>query len=202
MKIKKRLRTLHRQIGIFSALWLFVLASSGFILQHKNDWGLDNAFITNTFLLRLYGIGQHTAAFCSGEDCLIQIDQEVLINHNSTMLSNPLRRVAFIDDKWVVETHAEQMWFNRSGEMLQRFDDFEPSPLKPQEIKWLKASADNGLITQAISEVSDSYLSVAQVVFDLHAGITSPSILNDFAALALIFLSLSGLVIYFRKKRR
>lgn len=200
IKLKRFLRKLHRQIGVFAALWLLVLASTGLLLQHRSDWGLNKAFITNQTLLKLYGVGQHSIAFQTDNGFLIQIDKELLINQHKTLFPEPINKVAFRENKWIVETHLGQTWFNHKGEIIQYFDEFGPSPLPAKEIRWLIPSQDKNLITQAIKEGSTSYLSVSQVIFDIHAGITSSSILNDFAALALIFLSLSGLVIYFKKK--
>jgi hypothetical protein len=199
MKIKRLLRKAHRYIGVFAALWLLLLASTGLLLQHSSDWRLDKSFITNQTLLKLYGVGQHVVAFKADNDFLIQIDKELLINQQKTPFSEPIQKVAFREHKWIVETHLGQTWFNQKGEAIQFFDELDPSPLQAEEIRWLTPSHDKNLINQAIKEVSVSYLSVSQVVFDIHAGITTPSTLNDLAAVALIFLSLSGLVIFFRK---
>ncbi len=200
MKIKRLLRATHRQIGFFAALWLLVLASTGMLLQHRSDWGLDKSFITNHSILKFYGVGEHILAFKSDAFHLVQVDKELLINQHKILFPEPIQKVAFREHKWIVETLSSQTWFNQKGEIVQFFDEFDPSPLKPKEAKWLTPCQDKSIITQAIKEVSSSYLSVSQMVFDIHAGITSPSILNDFAAIALIFLSLSGLVIYFRRK--
>ncbi len=200
MKIKRLLRKTHRHIGFFAALWLLLLASTGLLLQHRSDWDLDKSFITNQTLLKLYGVGQHVIAFKTDNGFLIQIDKELLINQQKTLFPEPIQKVAFREHKWIVETHLGQTWFNQRGEIIQYFDELESSPLQAKEIRWLTPSQDKNLIAQAIKEVSSSYLSVSQVVFDIHAGITTPSILNDLAAIALIFLSLSGLVIYFRRK--
>ena len=200
MKIKRLLRKTHRHIGVFAALWLLLLATTGLLLQHRSDWGLDKSFITNQTLLKLYGVGKRVIAFKADNGFLIQVDKELMINQHKTLFPEPIKRVAFREHKWIVETSLGQTWFNQHGEIIQQFDEFDPSPLQAQEIKWLAPSKNKNLIAQAIKEVSASYLSVSQVVFDLHAGITTPSILNDLAAIALIFLSLSGLVIYFRRR--
>ena len=67
---------------------------------------------------------------------------------------------------------------------------------------WSQAIDSESLKIQLIETSTQNYLSYEQLIFDLHAGITSPSLFNDIAALALIFLSISGIIIFFKKSFR
>ncbi len=122
MKIKRLLRKTHRQIGVFAALWLLLLASTGLLLQHRSDWGLDKSFITNQTLLKLYGVGKRVIAFKADNGFLIQVDKELVINQHKTLFPEPIKRVAFREHKWIVETGLGQTWFNQQGEVIQQFD--------------------------------------------------------------------------------
>ena len=68
-------------------------------------------------------------------------------------------------------------------------------------IIWSKQNSNPSSKQKAIALSSKDYLSYEKFIFDIHAGITTAPILNDIAAIALIMLSLSGILLFFRKSK-
>lgn len=62
--MRKHLSKWHRRIGIFAASIAIYLSVTGLMLNHSHDIGLDNSRLSNTVILKLYGIkppaGKHT----------------------------------------------------------------------------------------------------------------------------------------------
>lgn len=82
-----------------------------------------------------------------------------------------------------------------------KLDDLSIKKNIESKIHWAKPKINNKLKKLAIQLTSENYLSYQQLIFDFHAGITTPLLINDIAALALIFLSLSGIVLFLKKRK-
>ena len=64
----------HRRFAVFIALWLVVLAASGLLINHANDWGLDRSPLPASLQRWVYGLESNNEDFCSaapvaGMDC-------------------------------------------------------------------------------------------------------------------------------------
>ena len=46
----------HRRIGLFAVLFIIFLVVTGIALQHSDDLKLTKIFLSNTWLLKYYGI--------------------------------------------------------------------------------------------------------------------------------------------------
>jgi hypothetical protein len=239
MKLKKVMRKFHRYIGLIAGLWLFVLASTGFLLQHSHDWHLDKSYIKSPLLLKTYGIGKQFIAFQQDKHQLLQLDKQIIQDHTSTIkLEESINSAIHQNDYWVLATPAKIIWLNDSGQIIQTLDELDglAIPIKTlginneiiyaqagksivevrtlkqldkntQNIKWSQAQNPEAQLTQelkqqTIQENSQNYLSYQQLIFDIHAAITVPSLLNDIAALSLLYLSISGIILFFRKNKK
>ena len=228
MRLRKFLRRIHRWVGIIASVWLLLLASTGFLLQHKDDWNLSQYHTQSSWLLGVYGIGDDYISYQDGQESLAQLDQQIFINIKaSSKLQESIVGAVYQHPNWVVATASQLIWFDRSGQIFKNMDELDdiPTPITQlglvnqelfiqynQEainvsslevfttpVGWSMASNSDDLKQKLIKKSTKDYLSYEQIIFDLHAGITSPSLFNDFAALALIFLSLSGIIIFFKK---
>jgi len=231
MRLRKFLRKIHRWIGIIASVWLLLLATTGFLLQHKDDWKLDEKYTNSPLLLSLYEIGDQYISFEDQNHTIAQLDHQIFINSQSILkLEDAIIGAIFQDSNWIIATNSQLIWINTEGQILQTMDDMDGLPLpieklgnnnnnilvqsnnqtisidtfQPtrQAITWSIATNSEKLKESLIQTSSHNYLSYQQLIFDLHAGITSPSLFNDIAALALIFLSLSGIIIFFKKSFR
>ena len=228
MRLRKTLRRIHRWVGIIASVWLLLLATTGFLLQHKDDWNLSNYHTQSSWILGVYGIGDNYISYQYKQESLAQLDQQIFINLKaSSKLQETIVGAVYQHPNWVVATSLQLMWLDRSGQIVQSIDELDDMPVPITQIglvnqelfiqhnqqtinvnsletyeapvEWSIASNAGDLKQKLIKISTKNYLSYEQIIFDLHAGITSPSLFNDFAALALIFLSLSGIIIFFKK---
>ena len=234
MRTRKFIRKFHRWVGLIASIWLLVLASTGFLLQHSEKWQLDKKFINNSLILNQYGIAQQYIAFKSDNNVLIQLDKQ-LIQHNipTIKLSETINSAIYHQNNWIIATDSQIMWIDDSGQIIQTMDELDglflpinkiglnnqdfvyssnnklfdsnSEPLNAKlanNIQWSILNTDSSLKQKAIELSSQNYLTYQQFIFDIHAAITTPSLLNDIAAISLIILSLSGIFLFFRKRKR
>lgn len=73
----RRLRLMarwHRRVAVFMAAWLTVLAASGILINHANDWGLDSRPLAEPLQRLVYGIETSGNRYCetapaTGDEC-------------------------------------------------------------------------------------------------------------------------------------
>ena len=63
MRLRKFLRRIHRWVGIVASVWLLLLATTGFLLQHKDDWNLSKYHTQSSWILGVYGIGDNYISY-------------------------------------------------------------------------------------------------------------------------------------------
>lgn len=234
MRTRKFIRKFHRWIGLLASLWLLLLASTGFLLQHSQQWNLDKKHISNNTILKSYGIGEQFIAFKQDNHQLIQLDHQLIQDNKVTIkLSEDLNSAIYHQDNWVIATDTQITWIDGNGRIIQSMDELDGLDLPinkigkiKQEIiytsndnaynlaseiiesstlsstQWPQSNTDKDLKQKAIEFTSKNYLTFEKFIFDIHAGITAPSLLNDIAAISLIILSLSGIFLFFRKRKR
>lgn len=233
MKFKKHLRKFHRWAGLITSIWVLLLAITGLLLQHSQQFNLDKKHITNKYILALYGIGNQFVAFEQDGHRLQQIDKQLIQDGTTTIkLDENISSAIFHQSHWIAITDSSVYWISLNGQIMQSMDELDdlPRPIEkiglssnsviiknvnknfdlntlkeviPQSTTlWSHPLNNNDLKQEAIRLTSKDYLNFEQFIFDLHAGITSPSLLNDITAIALIFLSFSGIFLFFRKNKR
>ena len=95
----------------------------------------------------------------------------------------------------------QELIYNSEGENYN-IDSEKVKTNSHTAIQWAELDTDISIKQKAIELTSKNYLTFEQFIFDIHAAITTPSLLNDIAAISLIILSLSGIFLFFRKKKR
>ncbi len=87
----------HRRIGITVAVWLILLSISGVLINHANDWGLDQKALPQTIQAAFYPMTLATetepAAFISWERLILDIHAARFLGSTglwfSDLLQNP-----------------------------------------------------------------------------------------------------------------
>ena len=239
MRVRQFVRKFHKWIGLIASVWLLLLASTGFLLQHSQKWQLDQKYINNAAILKFYGIGEQFIAFKQGNKQLIQLDNQLIQNNKVTIkLEENINSALYHQDYWIIATDTQIIWVDEKGQIIQTLDEIDGLNVpinkigkqskngnqeiiyKSQDqtfnieseliqtndatalIEWPKIYTNQNIKEKSIKLSSKDYLSFEQFIFDIHAGITTPSLLNDIAAISLIILSISGIFLFFRKRKR
>ena len=141
------IRKTHRWLGVIAAIWLILLAVSGVLLQHAEDWGLDKKPVRSAWLLSLHGLTPTVLSYAhvpaSGQDPVKvqQFGQHIfrLPVDNWQWLDLPERPLmVFSDGKspdnqrlWLV--FSSEIWqLSPTGELINQWDAFDgvPTPIE------------------------------------------------------------------------
>jgi uncharacterized iron-regulated membrane protein len=61
---RKAVARWHRRFAIFISIWLILLAFSGLLINHANDWGLDSQPLAHTLQRWVYGVEVESNDLC------------------------------------------------------------------------------------------------------------------------------------------
>jgi hypothetical protein len=61
---RKAIARWHRRFAVFISLWLLLLAASGLLINHANDWGLDSRPLASPLQQWVYGIETQGTDLC------------------------------------------------------------------------------------------------------------------------------------------
>ncbi len=249
------IRKTHRWLGVIAAFWLVLLAVSGVLLQHAEDWGLDKKPVRSAWLLSLHGLTPTTWAYdpVSGSESdpvkIQQFGQRIfrLPVGNRQWLDLPEQPLAVFsagkspDNQHLWLVFSSEIWQLRpTGELINQWDAFDGLPTPIESISLdnnaLILDTSDGsfafdLVTGYLAEaplaadpshnrhasrppapkkfpgalvnshISKNLLSWQKVIFSWHAGLLGTWWLNDLAAAALVFLSISGFWLFMRRNR-
>lgn len=241
---RKLIRTLvsfHKFFGIFSALFVILIAISGILINHTDTLRLSKSQIDQPWLLNWYQI--------KAPETIQIYQQEPIIlaaNHNQLMIADNLVHLDETDIKGaasfigIILAVSEQSLglFSMQGETLEKQTKSTGLPQQINAIgihdgvwlnttsgtylsdddliSWKKANAPNDIpwiqaqtnIAQGNIEYIENafrafHLDWEQVLLDLHSGRLfgiSGVLFNDFIALILCFLAISGLTVWYKKR--
>ncbi|MFT5704493.1 MAG: hypothetical protein ACI8SK_000440 [Shewanella sp.] len=242
--LKRLLRSWHRGFGIFSALFVLLLAITGVLINHSHHLDIDTAHVKQAWLLDDYGIKPsaqiniyQTSPLLASSDNLVWIDKNLVVEANSTI--NGI--VPFGD--MIIAIDSDNLYLiSAEGELLEKQDLSTGLPSGLTAIAhdghiWINTDngsymADEDLIewtqttsfapiawvepltattnvtvsneTQEISLLARSHhLTWERVLLDIHSGRFFGTLgpwFMDLVALALIFMSLSGVYLWVQHK--
>ncbi len=136
MTCKKRkastTRRWHRSIGAGAAVFIVFLVTSGLVLNHSHQLGLDRQHLSQPMLLRWYGPGEpaeirHYAV--DGQWLSFAGSQLYLDGEPVTIASDGLGVIA-IDDWLLAACREELLLLTRTGELIERIP-WEPPGARP-----------------------------------------------------------------------
>ncbi|NRD75434.1 PepSY domain-containing protein [Shewanella sp. VB17] len=148
--LKKQLRSWHRGLGIFSAIFVLLLAISGILINHSHQFAIDNTHVEQAWLLDYYGIKppnqiniyQTTAPRLASSDNLIWVDKHLALEADS-----PINGIVTFGDMLIAIDSDNLYLMSAAGEMLEKQDITTGLPAGLSAIAndghiWL--NADNG----------------------------------------------------------
>lgn len=113
---------LHRYLGLSSAIVLIMLAITGIILNHTDDFQLDSHMIQSENILNWYGItAPEPIAFAAGEYWLSQIDHQLFFDQlpllkTQEQLLGAVQYSGFI----VVALNQSFLLLSANGELIEQ----------------------------------------------------------------------------------
>lgn len=209
----------HRRIALVICLWLVVLAVSGVVINHANDWGLDSRPLPAALQSWFYGIEPATAqqvdcvspdlapvdcraVFASlavqGGRLLVSAQRLYLLDEDGALVEAVSAATLGLGQLQSVRAENDRVWLS-DGRQIVASDSglLEPGELTPQQAR---ALPDTGW--QRAAEGAEA-ISWERFVLDLHAArFLGPLAkgFNDLAAILILLLAISGVWLYFKKR--
>lgn len=208
----------HRRLALFVAAWLVVLAGSGIVINHANDWGLDRTPLAKPLQRGLYGIEQKNHLHCVGVAA-----PEVKCERVFARLSLPMGSVLLSPNSlWILDDSGElleQLPLAQTGlesldaGLLHQGDIYLGGAGRvvragPDLLEFHRVTAEESASLAGANWIRQdqdtSGITWERLLLDLHAArFLGPAakILNDIMAILILVLALSGVLLQ-RLKRR
>ena len=142
----KTLFSWHRYMGLTVALFVIVVASTGILLNHTEDFELDESYIQNDWLLKLYNIKSpdEISAYNVMDSWVSQVHDQVYLNERRIeQLQTPLVGVVKVADYIVIATTESLIIMTMDGE---RVENVGSAHGLPTPIDQLGVSQDEQLV--------------------------------------------------------
>ncbi len=121
--MNRRMRSLHRSMGVAVAVFLLLFSATGVILNHSAQFKLDQRYISNDWLMSHYGIGDAEAdiSFLVNNQIISQFDTQLFVDAKPvTHLDRPLVGAIMLEDLIVLATDQALVLLTHEGEFVER----------------------------------------------------------------------------------
>ncbi len=234
----------HRYMGLSAAIFVLLIASTGLLLNHTNDFEFDKQYVQSGWILDWYGIKapEQMLSFAAdnhyitlmGED--LYMDQKELrgnsrqlvgasfindifviaVNEHILLLTPDGEQIDYLGGKDGVPSGIQQIGIDASGSIVVR-TDYERYRPDADFLHWKRINNKEPAIRwESPSQISPTFkaalqhhfrgevLPVERVLLDMHSGRAFGRFgvwVFDAIAVLLILLALSGISIWFKRKR-
>lgn len=232
----------HRRIGLIALILVIILAITGIMLNHTEEFNLDGTYVDNSLLLNWYGIepDDDPVSFKVDKHTISFWHNRLFFDGKDILTSEQTIHGAITAEKFIVIAFdSELILLSEQGELVDRVNtDLSFTDIKRLGKKYnrpvietsdpLYYMADEHIldwdvITNEAIDWSETYqltdnesqrlliafrgngLKLERVILDLHSGRIFGHYgpyLMDAAALALLWLSLSGLWVWSSRRRK
>lgn len=141
--------TLHRRVGILSALFVILLSVSGFLLNHSSRFALDQQYIASPGMLEWYGIAviEPASSFATGNQSVTHIADRIYFN--TTALPGSFASVVgfiAVEFGFAIATADAIVLLTPDGELIEVLSDLHGLP---QGISQIGISQDERIYLRA-----------------------------------------------------
>lgn len=123
-KLRRNITLWHKRIGLTSAVFVFILSATGFLLNHTSDFSLDSRYITSSWLLKFYSVkSPEIRSYKLGEDWVSQADGALFFN--SEYLSScdgQLMGAVSLANYWVAVCKKSSVLFSFDNSVIEIID--------------------------------------------------------------------------------
>lgn len=130
--MKKNIRYYHRQIGVIIAPFLILIATTGILLNHSNDFDLDQRHINWSWVLQHYGMGEVKAKAVFTIDSthsVSQFDNQIFLNDKAVLESSTTIIGALsTSNAIVIATSSALTLISPDGQLIERMDSASGIP--------------------------------------------------------------------------
>ena len=236
----RKLRRLHRWLGLGSLAFLLLLSLTGIALNHSASLGLDRHFLAAGWLMAWYGfeVPEPAASFAVAGTRVSLVGNRLYLDASEAARGiSALTGAVRSNDSIVAATAESLLYFSAAGELVDRVEIATELPAgitalgadssglvvrsmdrvyRYDEPSFSVTAADSdapewsvpsAVPANLLHEIEASYrgpgVSLERLLYDLHSGrwLAGAGVwFMDAVGLLLVFLSLSGLVLWSRRK--
>lgn len=212
-KRRKALARWHRRLAIFISIWLVLLAGTGLLINHANDWGLDRKPLAGPLQQWAYGIENKGNDLCEpltreGIACdqlfarlqlpvgvlLLGVRDLFLLDDSGQLVEKLSVRQFGLASLQAALNEGSQIYLRGAGKIVQTTPDLLDSRTLDSDT----AASLEGRDWQVAGAATDS-VTWERFLLDLHAArFLGPLavIFNDLMAVLILVLAVSGLWLY------
>ncbi len=146
------LRRWHRRLGVLAALFVILLAFTGFALNHAAALQLDRLVIRSPQILRWYGIElpDQIAGIAVGDQWVSRVAEGLFLDQRQVATCrSELIGAVVVEEQLAVACQRELLLFTREGLLIDRID---PTYRLPVPVDALGQAAE-GLVLRARGQV-------------------------------------------------
>lgn len=121
--MNRRMRSLHRSMGVAVAIFLLMFAATGSLLNHSAQLQLNQRYVSWDWLMTHYGIGkvEPDAVFLVDNKIISQFDTQLFVDASPiTHLDRSVLGGIALDDLLVLATDQALVLLTRDGEFIER----------------------------------------------------------------------------------
>ena len=121
--MNRKMRSLHRSMGVAVALFLLLFAATGVILNHSQQLKLNERYVSWGWLMSQYGIGtaEADAVFLVDDKIFSQFDTQLFVDARPvTHLDRTILGGITLDDLIVLATDQAVILLTREGDFVER----------------------------------------------------------------------------------
>ena len=236
----------HRRIGLFALVLVIILAITGIMLNHTEEFELDETYVNSSWLLNWYGIepGNKPVSYrvknATNSHIISAWNQQLFFDEVAiTHLEQDIHGAVGAEQFIVIALDNEIILLSYEGELIERistsisFSNIQRMGMKykrpvietseplyymadehildwdviiDEGIEWTEEySLSDNEYQQLLIAYRGNGLKLERVILDLHSGRIFGSYgvyLMDAAAIALLWLSLSGLWVWSSRRRK
>ncbi|MFT4561228.1 MAG: putative membrane protein (Fun14 family) [Gammaproteobacteria bacterium] len=170
--VRNMLKSWHRLVGIFAAVFLLLLSSTGLLLMQTDALGLDSRYVDSDGLLNWYGIrpAPPATSFAVGSHWIIQLGRQLYFDTLSLQnIDGQLVGAVTTGDEIVVATSAMLVLLTKEGAIAEKLG---AESKVPQNIEYLGVTPHGRI---SLKTANESFLFDAQTTELVRLNTQQPS---------------------------